>query len=91
MEKIHDHVNDLYVRSRKAYANADGFAYADSAFTTKIGVDELHDAFVKGMLIIIDSNGVEYAPVSCKVESGTATVTYVAAGGNATVKSGTNE
>lgn len=91
MEKIYEHLEDIHVRVRKAYAGSDGVAYVESDFQTKISADELHDAFVKGMLLIVDSTGIEYKPVSCKVESEVATITYVAAGGNATVTSGTNE
>ena len=77
MEKIHDHVDDLYVRALKAYAKSDGVAYAEAAYTTKLTADELHNAFIKGMLLIVDSTGVEYKPISCKVASNVATVTYV--------------
>lgn len=76
MEKIFEHANDLHVRAVKVYAKAnDTFAYADAAYTTKISADDLHNAFVKGM-VVVDKDNVEYKPISCKVASGVCTVTY---------------
>lgn len=76
MERIFEHAKDLHVRAVKVYAKAnDTYAYADAAYTTKISADDLHDAFVKGM-VVVDKDGVEYKPISCKVASGTTTVTY---------------
>lgn len=75
MEKTYINSDDINVAARKVYAKADGFAYAESAFKTKITAEELEDAFVKGMIIVAD--GVQYKPISCKVASKVATVTYV--------------
>ena len=76
MEKIYEHADDLHVRVRKVYAKAsDAYAYADAEFTTKISATNLHNAFLKGM-IVVDSAGVEYKPISCKVVSGVTTITY---------------
>lgn len=77
MEKIFINSDDTNVAVRKVYTKAsDTFAYADSECKTKISADELHDAFIKGV-VIVDAAGVEYLPVSCKVASKVATITYV--------------
>lgn len=76
MEKIYINANDRNVAARRVYAKADGIGYAEEDFKTKITADELRDAFIKG-LVIVDTAGVEYLPVSCKVASNVATVTYV--------------
>lgn len=77
MEKIFINSDDTNVAVRKVYTKAsDTFAYADSECKTKISADELHDAFIKGV-VIIDAAGVEYLPVSCKVASKVTTITYV--------------
>ena len=88
MEKIMENSSDLHVVARKVYAKpSDAYAYSD--YKTKISADELYDTFVKGM-IVIDA-GVEYKPISVKVASKVATVSYVKAGSTnpeiATVKS----
>ena len=76
MEKIYINANDRNVAARRVYVKADGIGYAEEDFKTKITADELRDAFIKG-LVIVDTAGVEYLPVSCKVASNVATVTYV--------------
>lgn len=77
MEKIFINSDDTNVAVRKVYTKAsDTFAYADSECKTKISADELHDAFIKGV-VIVDAAGVEYLPVSCKVASKVAIITYV--------------
>lgn len=76
MESIYENAKDVHVVARKVYVKAgDAYAYADSKFKTKISSVDLHDAFIKGM-VIVDAAGVEYKPVSCKVESKVTTVTY---------------
>ena len=75
MERMYIDSEDRNVAIRKVYAKADGVAYVDSAFKTKVTPDELEDAFYKGM-IVIDSTKVMYRPISCKVSAGTVTVTY---------------
>lgn len=90
MKKIYMNASDVHVATRQVYAKAsDAYAYADAEYTTKISADELHDAFIKGM-IIVDA-GVEYKPTSCKVASDVATISYVKVGSSApeiaTVKS----
>ena len=77
MEKIYEHADDLHVRVRKVYAKtSDPYAYADAKFTVKISASDLRNAFLKGM-IVVDAAGVEYKPISCKVVSNVATITYV--------------
>lgn len=76
MEPIYENAVDVHVVARKVYAKTgDTYAYADSKFKTKISSVDLHDAFIKGM-VIVDAAGVEYKPISCKVESKVTTVTY---------------
>ena len=76
MEKVYINAGDKNVAVRKVYAKTgDAYAYADSKYTAKLKADELHDAFIKGM-IVVDAAGVEYLPISCKVASKVATVTY---------------
>lgn len=76
MEKVYNDFYDKNIAVRKVYAKTgDTYAYADSKFKTKISCEDLHNAFVKGM-VIVDAAGVEYLPISCKVESKVATVTY---------------
>lgn len=76
MEKVYINAEDKNVAVRKVYAKTgDAYAYADSKCTEKLKADELHDAFIKGM-IVVDAAGVEYLPISCKVASKVATVTY---------------
>lgn len=76
MEQIFQNASDKNVAARKVYVKTDGFAYADEACKTKILTADLHDAFIKGMLIV-DASGNEYKPISCAVASDVATVTYV--------------
>ena len=76
MEKVYINAEDKNVAVRKVYAKTgDAYAYADSKCTVKLKADELHDAFIKGM-VVVDTAGVEYLPISCKVASKVATVTY---------------
>lgn len=76
MEKVYIDADDTNVAVRKVYTKAaDAFAYADKECKIKISEGDLHDAFIKGM-VVVDSAGVEYLPISCKVASDVATVTY---------------
>lgn len=76
MEAIFINAKDVNVCAYKVYAkNSDPYAYADAAFTMKISSDELHDAFIKGM-VIVGQDGAEYLPVSCKVSGSVTTITY---------------
>lgn len=76
MDTIYKDFTDTNVAVRKVYAKTDGYAYADSECKTKISADDLHNIYIKGM-VVVDTAGVEYKPISCKVASGVATVTYV--------------
>lgn len=76
MEKIYQRASDLHVVARKAYVkNGDVHAYSDVATTVQIEVSELHDMFIKG-IVIVDA-GVEYNAVSYKEAAGVGTITYV--------------
>lgn len=75
MKKIYINSDDTNVAARKVYAKSDGYAYAESNFKTKVSAEDLEDAFIKGLIVVAD--GVQYKPISCKVASKVATVTYV--------------
>ena len=75
MERIFHHNDTMYEAATKVYAKTDGYAYLEPEFVTKISADVMTDLFVRGM-IVVDSSGVMYKPISCKVASGVATVTY---------------
>ena len=75
MERIFHHDDTMYEAATKVYAKTDGYAYLEPEFVTKISADVMTDLFVRGM-IVVDSLGVMYKPISCKVASGVATVTY---------------
>ena len=75
MERIFHHDDTMYEAATKVYAKTGGYAYLEPEFVTKISADVMTDLFVRGM-IVVDSSGVMYKPISCKVSSGVATVTY---------------
>ena len=75
MERIFHHDDTMYEAATKVYAKTDGYAYLEPEFVTKISADVMTDLFVRGM-IVVDSSGVMYKPISCKVAGGVATVTY---------------
>ena len=76
MERIFHHDDTMYEAATKVYAKTDGYAYLEPEFVTKISADVMTDLFVRGM-IVVDSLGVMYKPISCKVSNKVATVTYV--------------
>lgn len=75
MERVFHHDDTMYEAATKVYAKSDGYAYLEEDFKTKVPADVLEDLFIRG-LIIVDT-GVMYKPVSFKVASKVATVTYV--------------
>nr|DAO73312.1 MAG TPA: hypothetical protein [Caudoviricetes sp.] len=75
MDRIFHHDDTMYEAATKVYAKTDGYAYFEADYKTKVPVDVLEDLFVRG-LIIVDA-GVMYKPVSLKIASKVATVTYV--------------
>ena len=83
MERIFHHDDTMYEAATKVYAKTDGYAYLEPEFVTKISADVMTDLFVRGM-IVVDSSGVMYKPISCKVASGVATVTYATPDSTAT-------
>ena len=77
MDKEYIRSGDRNVAIRKVYTKvSDPYGYVDSACKIKVDAEELHDAFLKGM-VIVATDGTEYLPVSCKVASKVATVMYV--------------
>ena len=83
MDRIFHHDDTMYEAATKVYAKADGYAYLESDFKTKIPADVMEDIFIRGM-IVVDSAGIMYKPISCKVASGVATVTYATTDSTAT-------
>jgi len=76
VEKVWNNSEDVNVAVRKVYAKAsDAYGYIDSECKTKVKAEELENAFIKG-LIVVGSDGTIYKPISCKVASKVATVTY---------------
>ena len=80
MDRIFHHDDTMYEAATKVYAKTDGYAYLESDFKTKISADVMKDLFVRGMLIV-DSNGVMYKPISFKVASKVGIVTYAKTNG----------
>ena len=76
IEVVYQNADDDRVAIRKVYAKTDGYAYLEKDCKTKVSCDELHNAFIKG-LMIVDAAGNEYKAVSCSVAKDVATVTYV--------------
>ena len=75
MDRIFHHDDTMYEAATKVYVKTDGYAYSDSKCTVKIPADVLEDLFVRGM-IVVDSAGVMYKPISCKTAAKVVTVTY---------------
>lgn len=78
IEVVYQNADDDRVAIRKVYAKTDGYAYLEKDCKTKVSCDELHNAFIKG-LMIVDAAGNEYSAVSCAIAKNIATVTYVTA------------
>lgn len=79
MDRIFHHDDTMYEAATKVYVKSDGYAYLEKGFKTKVSADVLEDLFVRG-LIIVDT-GVMYKPISFKVVSKVATVTYAKTNG----------
>ena len=79
MDRIFHHDDTMYEAATKVYVKSDGYAYLEGGFKTKVSADVLEDLFVRG-LIIVDT-GVMYKPISFKVVSKVATVTYAKTNG----------
>ena len=75
MDRIFHHDDTMYEAATKVYAKTDGYAYLEKDYKTKVSAAVLEDLFVRG-LIIVDATGVMYKPISLKVASDVATVTY---------------
>lgn len=82
IEKVYQNADDDRVAIRKVYVKTDGYAYLEKDCKTKVSCGELHDAFIKGLLVV-DASGNEYKTVSCSVTKDVATVTYVTADSSA--------
>ena len=76
MAIIRMNADDRNVAARKIYAKDDSVAYIDKTLKVKATPAELEDAYIKGMLVV-DTAGVMYRPISCENASETVTVTYV--------------
>lgn len=75
MDRVFHHDDSMYVVGTKVYTKADGVAYSDSECKNSINAETLEQLFLEGMIVVAD--GVSYKPISCKVASKVATVTYV--------------
>lgn len=76
MNKIFDDAKDKNVRATYIYGNgSDTYAYSDADCTQKISTSNLKELFLKGAVIVVGE--VNYKPISLKVASDVATVTYV--------------
>lgn len=84
MDRIFHHDDTMYEAATKVYVKSDGYAYLEEDFKTKVPADVLEDLFVRG-LIIVDT-GVMYKPISFKVVSKVATVTYAKTNGTTTTQ-----
>lgn len=78
MDRIFHHDDTMYEAATKVYAKSDGYAYEDSKCTVKILPEVLENLFYRG-LIVVDSAGVMYRPVSCKIAAKVVTITYATA------------
>ena len=67
MEVMYMNAGDKNVAVRKVYAKADGVAYAESTFKTKLTPDELEDAFFKGMVVTVTYATTDTTPTSAKL------------------------
>jgi len=79
MDRVFHHDDTMYEAATKVYVKTDGYAYLESDFKTKVSADVLEELFIRGLLIV--DSGVTYKPVSLKVVSKVATVTYVKTNG----------
>lgn len=78
MAAIYDDYKDKNVANYLIYAGSDGKAYTDSAKTVQFTTSALKDYFVKGALIVIDTD--EYAvPVGYAEASSIGSVAYIVA------------
>lgn len=75
MDRVFHHDDSMYVAVNKVYTKTDGIAYSDTECKTSIDAETLEKLFLEGMVVVVD--GTSYKPISCKVASKVATVTYV--------------
>lgn len=57
IEKEYGTVDSKDVRNYVVYAS-EGILYYESAYTTKVAAADIADAFLKGSIVIVDSDGV---------------------------------
>ena len=82
MPNIYEDGADFHVRGTYVYAKAnDAYAYADAAKTIKISAADLQAMFLKGMVMVVDTD-IHYAPVSFGVSATVGTLTYVKTDGS---------
>ena len=77
MDRVFHHDDSMYVAVNKVYTKADGVAYSDAECKVSIDAETLEKLFLE----VVD--GASYKPISCKVASKVATVTYVTADSSA--------
>lgn len=75
MDKIYQQSKDVYVSATIIYADS-GYAYTDEAHTEKFTTSALLDAFLKGAVILLDTN--KWAtPVGYFEESSVGKINYI--------------
>lgn len=76
MSAIYQDSQDVYVANYIIYAGSDGKAYTDSAKSVQFTTSALKDYFLKGAVIVVDTD--EYAvPVGYAESSSIGSVTYI--------------
>jgi hypothetical protein len=80
MDRIYEKAGDVHVRGTYVYVKpADAYAYADTAYTTKIKAADLQDLFLKG-LVISSADGL-FKPTAFVVAEGVAKLSYAKSDG----------
>lgn len=88
LDRLFNRAEDKNVAATYVYVKSgETKAYAEADYKTQLDAATLANLFEKGMIIV--DGGAKYIPATCKVASGTATVTYVTIGASnaATLKS----
>lgn len=78
MSKIYEDAKDLHVVATLVYnKSSDSKAYKDAECTDQFTTSELKEAFIKGALIVLASNGGFVKPVKYAESSSVGSVYYI--------------
>lgn len=79
MSKIYEDANEQHVRAVVIYKKSasDSKAYVDSGYTTQFTTSELKNAFLKGAVIALPSDGGFVKPVKYAEASSVGSVYYI--------------